>query len=113
MRLYWKYVLFLVMTILVKSIPAYAVAYNIAAKSGTALPTQLVKGNRVPAFYTVTNNTQRTLNNGFVKYLPPNVTQVISDSMYPDLCGSTFTLTRGASCTLDTFSVRRGFRDRY
>ncbi|EHL29268.1 Vgb family protein [Legionella drancourtii] len=101
MRLNWKYVIFLVMTILVKSMPAYAVAYNIVPKSGIALPTQLVKGNRAPAFYTVTNNTQRTLNNGFVKYLPPNVTQVTSDSMYPDLCGATFTLTRGASCTLE------------
>lgn len=91
----------LLMIILVKSIPTYASAYAVVPKSGATLPTQLVKGNKAHAFYTITNNTQRTLNNGFVKYLPPNVTHITSDSTYPDLCGATFNLIRGASCTLE------------
>lgn len=90
----------LLFALFVKCIPAYAVAYNIFPKPGTTLPTQLVQGNIAFAFYTVQNNTRRILNNGFVKFLPPNVAQVFSDSSSTDLCGSVFNLSPGASCTL-------------
>ena len=40
----------------------------------------------------------------FIRYLPPNVTQIVADNSYPDLCTSSFTLqpknTPGDSCTL-------------
>lgn len=79
---------------------SYGVAYNVVPKAGTVLPTQLVTGNTATALYTITNNTRRTLPGGFVKYLPLNVTQVVTDTKYPDLCGLNFTLAAGASCTL-------------
>ncbi|MDX2345732.1 MAG: hypothetical protein QNK11_02510 [Legionella sp.] len=80
---------------------SYALAYSIVPKSGTTLPTELLNGATTTALYTVTNNIPKPLNNGFVKYLPPNVTQITVDSTYPDLCASTFTLSPGESCTLE------------
>ncbi len=79
----------------------YALPYNVIPKAGTVLPTQLIVGYTATAFYTVTNNTKRSLPNSYVKYLPPNVTQVTADAAYPDICGQTFTLGPGASCTLE------------
>ncbi|WP_298622578.1 hypothetical protein [uncultured Legionella sp.] len=80
---------------------SYALPYNVVPKAGVSLPTHIILGNTVNAFYTVTNNTSRTLPNSFVKYLPPNVSQVVSDANHPDLCGTQFTLSSGASCTLE------------
>ncbi len=80
---------------------SYALPYNVVPKAGLSLPTQIIVGNTVKAFYTVTNNTGRTLPNGFVKYLPTNVSQVVNDANHSDLCGAQFTLASGASCTLE------------
>ncbi len=93
--------LFLFISATSLSTMSYGVAYNVVPKAGTILPTQLVLGTTATALYTVTNNTRRTLPAGFVKYLPPNVSQVPADANYPDLCGAKFTLLPGASCTLE------------
>ncbi|WP_392536645.1 hypothetical protein [Legionella sp. 227] len=93
--------LFLFISATSLSTMSYGVAYNVVPKAGTVLPTQLVLGNTATAFYTVTNATRRTLPGGFVKYLPPNVTQVLNDTTYSDLCGANFTLLPGGSCTLE------------
>lgn len=78
-----------------------AVTFDISPMAGTTLPTQVVSGQSVTAFYTVTNNTNVKLLANFVQSLPPNVTQIIDDS---SLCGATFTLTpngyNDSSCNL-------------
>lgn len=79
----------------------YALPYSVVPKAGLSLPKQIILGNTAKAFYTVTNNTGRVLPSGFVKYLPPFVTQVVNDANQPDLCGASFTLSPGASCTLE------------
>lgn len=65
------------------------------------LPTTVSAGASVSAKYTVTNNTGTTRINNYVKYLPPNVTQVTTGT---GVCGPTFTLAplgqAGDSCTL-------------
>jgi hypothetical protein len=82
----------------------YALPFTIVPKSGTTLPTTVTTGSTVSAFYTVINNTGSTRNNNYVKYLPPNTTQVTAGGVYGDTCGSTFNLTAngntGDSCTL-------------
>lgn len=89
---------------LIVSTGSYALPFAIAPTPGVSLPTQIVSGQTVTALYTVTNNTGSVRSGNFVKYLPPNVTQVTVDPVYSDLCGATFTLnprgTSGSSCTL-------------
>lgn len=84
---------------------SYALPFSITVRAGSTLPTNVVTGFPVPALYTVANNTQQSTIGDFVKYLPPNVTQVTVDATYPDLCGATFNLTPtgtvGSSCTLE------------
>jgi hypothetical protein len=79
---------------------SYALPFIVVPKAGTSLPTTIAPGQTATAFYTVTNNTLRTLPGSFVKYLPLNVTQVTSPAIAPNLCGSTFNLVSGGSCTL-------------
>jgi hypothetical protein len=83
---------------------SFALPFNVAPKNGTNLPTTVNKGGTVTAYYRVTNNTKAQRNNNYVKYLPPNVTQVTSGGTYPDTCGATFNLVKtggaGDSCTL-------------
>jgi len=87
------------------SFNAYALPFSIYPKSGTSLPTQVLPGEAVSAFYTITNNTGSLRNNNYIKYLPPNVTQITFNRYFPDLCGSTFNLQpngkAGDSCTLE------------
>jgi len=91
--------------LLLISIDGFALPFSIVPTAGTSLPTQVLSGQTVTALYTVMNNTASVRVGNYVKYLPPNVTQATSDSQYPDLCGSTFTLnprgTAGSSCTLE------------
>lgn len=93
---------FLIALTLVSNL-SYALPFTIIPAA--TLPTNVVPEQTRLAFYTVTNNTNTTRANNYVKYLPPNVTQVTSDPLYPDLCGSTFTLNSkgsvGSSCTLE------------
>ena len=83
----------------------HALPFSIVPKAGTLLPTQIVSGQSIRAFYTVTNNTGSVRSSNYIKYLPLNVTQITSDSGFSDLCGTTFTLqshgVSGDSCTLE------------
>ena len=69
----------------------------------TPLPTSLPQGSAVTAYYTVTNTTGSFHAGNYVKYLPPNVTQVTVDGTVPTLCGATFSLAANASCTLELY----------
>jgi hypothetical protein len=77
---------------------AYAAPFTINP-IGT-LPTSIANGQSLSAYYTVTNKTLTQRNNNFVKHLPPNVTQVTTNAGQANLCGSTFNLAPGGSCTL-------------
>jgi hypothetical protein len=83
---------------------SYALPFNIVPLAGTVLPTTVLPGQVVTAYYTVINQTASTRVSNFVKYLPPNVTQVTTNPSVTGLCGSTFTLsangTPGSACTL-------------
>ena len=83
------------------SIIGHTAVFNITPKPGTSLPTSVTKGGSVKALYTVTNTTGSYHSGNYVKYLPPNTTQVTVDANYPDLCGATFQLASQASCTLE------------
>jgi DNA-binding beta-propeller fold protein YncE len=83
------------------SMCSYAVPFSVGPKVGTTLPTQLTLGGTVAALYTVTNITLRALPASFVGYTPLNTQQILADDTYPDLCGATFDLASGASCTLE------------
>lgn len=81
----------------------YALPFAIFPK--TTLPTKVVSGSSVTAFYTVQNLTASERPNNYVKFLPPNVTQITSDPTISDLCNSSFNLAAkgvsGDSCTLE------------
>jgi hypothetical protein len=81
-----------------------ALPFNIVAKAGTQLPTQVELGASTTAYYTVTNNNDSQRNDNYVKHLPPNVTQVTTGGTYPDTCGQFFNLAANGksddSCTL-------------
>lgn len=80
--------------------------FNIAPTTGTTLPTVLIPGQTTVAYYTVTNTTPITsaITGNFVKYFPPNVSQLLTDTTYSNICQKTFTLQprgqTGDSCTL-------------
>lgn len=74
----------------------YALPFIIQTKTGTTLPTEISSGQSVMAYLTVKNNTNTARKNNFVKWLPPNVTQVINSS----LCGKKFDLPAYGHCTL-------------
>ncbi len=78
-----------------------ALPFTIVPTPGTTLPTLINPGQTITALYTVTNNTAGVRAHNYVKYLPPNVTQVTQDVAYPDLCGASFDLAPGASCQLE------------
>lgn len=83
-------------------VAVYALPFSVVPKGN--LPTAVVQGSSVTALYTIKNNTGSLRANNYIKYLPPNVTQVTSDPAIPDLCGKTFTLQASGqakdSCTL-------------
>ena len=93
---------FLVFALLgISSIVGHTAVFSIVPKAGTSLPTHVAFGGSVNALYTVTNTTGSPHAGNYVKYLPPNTTQVTVDGTYPDLCGATFQLASKASCTLE------------
>lgn len=59
----------------VTSMASFALPFNIAPQ-GT-LPTTVPVGGSVNAAYTVTNNTLSMRFNNFIKWFPPNVTQIL------------------------------------
>ncbi len=85
------------------SATSFALPFNIYP--AISLPTFVQTGQSVAAYYVVTNNANRTLNNNFVKYLPPNVAQVTADATIGNLCGATFNLAAngvpGDTCILE------------
>ncbi len=97
LKLYTYYLILIISCI---SSQAQAAVYDISTKSGTTLPTRIVAGGKVTAFYTVSNSTSRSLSNNYVRSLPPNVTQIVSGGTYPNTCGNMFDLAPGSSCTL-------------
>ncbi len=90
----------LLLLFLIVSATSYALPFNIGTKSGTQLPTTVKQFSTATAYYTVTNNTGSLRNNNYVKYLPPNVTQVTSGGTFGGTCGTTFNLAAGANCVL-------------
>jgi hypothetical protein len=91
--------------LLLVSTAIYALPFNIVPQAGTSLPTSVVEGGTATACYTVTNSTASPRNNNYVKYLPPNVSQVTSGgSCGGTICGTTFNLAAhgqaNASCNL-------------
>jgi hypothetical protein len=83
---------------------SYALPFTISPKAGTTLPTTVTKNSTVMAYYTVVNDTAAARYGNFIKYLPPNVSQVTTGGTYANTCGATFALsptgTAGSSCTL-------------
>ncbi|PIR24762.1 MAG: hypothetical protein COX62_05315 [Deltaproteobacteria bacterium CG_4_10_14_0_2_um_filter_43_8] len=73
---------------------------SIQVKDGTTLPSFVVSGNTVTAYFTVTNNTSRTQRNIYIHSIPTNVTQVTSGGTYDDTCAAQATLTALGQCTL-------------
>lgn len=81
------------------SLSANAAVFNIIPQA--PLPLTVAPGGSTQAYYTVTNTTGSFRAGNYVKYLPPNVTQVNIDGSIPNLCGPTFSLAAGMSCTLE------------
>lgn len=81
------------------SLSCHAAVFNIIPQA--PLPTTVPQGGSTSAYYTVTNTTGSFHAGNYVKYLPSNVTQVNIDGSIPNLCGSTFSLAAGMSCTLE------------
>jgi hypothetical protein len=81
----------------------FALPFNVYP--AVSLPTFVQTGGSVAAYYVVTNNANKTLNNNFVKYLPPNVAQITTDATIGNLCGPTFNLAAngvpGDTCILE------------
>jgi len=76
---------------------AHAAAnFNIVPTPGTTLPTAVSPGATVSAYYTVTNQTSRTLGGYTLQGLPGGVTQNTSGSN----CGNPVTLAGKASCVM-------------
>lgn len=69
--------------------------------SGTVLPKSILRGQTATAYYAIFNNTITTIKGIYIKYLPPNVTQVVNDSVYGrDTCGKYFDLNPKMFCIL-------------
>lgn len=100
----WKIMQIVLFTFFI-STTSYALPFIVTPKPGVDQPTTLISGTTTKAFYTVLNNTLAQRNNNFVKYLPPNVTQVTSNFTFNDACGANFNLAgygqAGDSCTLE------------
>lgn len=83
--------------------PCFAgLPFNISVPAGQTLPSIVYNsgGGVAYAYYQIQNGSSSIRAGNFVKWLPPNVTQVLS----PGYCGETFTLqpfnTAGDHCTL-------------
>jgi len=85
--------------IMVLSLCSHANVFNIVPKE--TLPTSISAGETLKAYYTITNTTGSFRSANYIKYLPPNVSQVITDGQITNLCGATFNLASGAQCTLE------------
>lgn len=87
--------------LLITSSAAYALPFNIVPLIGTTLPKDISPNQKLTAYYTIQNNTRDFQGSNYIKYLPPNVTQI---TFYPNVCGETFDLEpwgkAGDSCTL-------------
>lgn len=71
---------------------------SLAVKDTTELPTFVVTGDSITAYFTLTNATDYAQD--LVITVPENVTQVTSDGTYEDTCPVSFRLNVGEQCTL-------------
>lgn len=71
--------------------------FNISPAPGYDWPTAIYPGQIVHAYYTVTNQTQRTRSNYAIQGLPSTVNQNTSNAQF---CQNPITLAASASCTL-------------
>jgi len=68
-------------------------AYSIYIYSDAVLlPTSILKGKTATAYYVVYNNTSEIKKANYVRYLPPNVTQVVKGGVFKNTCGAYFDL---------------------
>lgn len=70
---------------------------DITPLQGTVLPESINKGQTANAYYLVKNNTSQFLHNNFVRYLPPNVEQVVEEKIHKNVCGFSFDLAEKQS----------------
>ncbi|MDA8561826.1 Ig-like domain-containing protein [Gammaproteobacteria bacterium] len=76
---------------------SFALPFSITPSG--VFPSTVVNGGQTEAIYNVKNITSVASPATFVKFLPPNVKQII-DNTDPTLCGTLFNLAPGASCQL-------------
>lgn len=82
------------------STPTSVFDIQVEVKEGSELPTLVVTGNTVTAYFTILNNSSSDESNITVSELPTNVTQVIRDGTYEDTCPAVISLAASAECTL-------------
>ena len=87
--------------LIISSTINHAAVFNIVPQA--PLPTSLPQGSVVTAYYTVTNTTGHFHSGNYVKYLPPNVTQITVDGSVHNLCGTTFSLAANETCSLELY----------
>ena len=83
---------------MVGSTAGHALPLSVVPTPLTALPTKVQLGSPVMAYYTITNQTKYAQSNIYIKYFPPNVTQITSNSTFTNTCGQKFNLAPGGSC---------------
>ncbi|WP_133136016.1 sialidase family protein [Legionella rowbothamii] len=71
--------------------------FNIVPTPGTSLPTTVVQGSSVSAYYTITNNTSATRAGYVIKGLPSSV---VAQNTSNGHCPAVFSLAAKASCVL-------------
>lgn len=83
----------LFMTMLFLSSSSWSSALSITPVSFAVLPTSISEGQSAMAYYIVKNNTTDFQKNINVRYLPPNVEQVVSKPVLKNTCGLFFELS--------------------
>lgn len=69
-----------------------ASTFNITPLSNTVLPSSILYGQTTTAYYLVRNNSSTPQRNNYVRHLPPNVTQVVEETIFSNSCGLNFDL---------------------
>ncbi|CEG56980.1 hypothetical protein [Legionella fallonii] len=81
--------------------PLYAASnFKITPLAGTTLPTEVLKGGSIMAYFTVTNLTNSTRNGYAVVGLPQTVSQSTNDAVVANLCSNPINLSAKANCIL-------------
>ena len=100
-KLRYPRIVFVLLTCLMPS-ALFALPFSITPAE--PLSSTLSQGQLTQALYTVQNNSTKTLPGNSIYSLPDHVTQITSNTSYPNLCSAIFTLqpknTTGDACTL-------------